>query len=120
MGVFSAQSDRRCHNSVRWTNLKMKMKCMIVVCAIFLLEIARTCAQPVDLSPDQNFLHPNILVILKEPYYLKVRLDSVIQALENNPNGHEGAGKTPGSISEAADFIEHSTHMMEPLRHGID
>ena len=94
-----------------------------------LLLAALTCdcvAQSSDKLPgfdpkaDQYLLHPNVLVVLKESYNLQDRLAAAISQVASNSVGHEGAGEPPKSVCEAAEFIEHSTHMREGIHHGIE
>src|SRR5262245_8053892 len=81
------------------------------------------CFLPINehrLSVYHVLVAADTLVILKEPGALKHRLDQIVEILERNSTGHSGYGPIPGSISEASDFIGHSTHLMNPLRHAIE
>jgi hypothetical protein len=97
---------------------------MKFVLALFLVTM--TCcasAQSIDrlsAASPQDDLQPNLLVVLREPFNLKARLDAVISLVESGSSGYEGAGATPKSVCEAAEFVEHSTHMRRPIRHAIE
>jgi len=65
-------------------------------------------------------LSANVLVILKEPYNLKTRLDSIVDFAASGPGGYAGAGETPRSVEEAAGYVEHSTHMIWGIHQGVE
>ncbi len=73
-----------------------------------------------DPTAEEYLLQPNVLVVLKEPFNLKERLDAVISQVASNSASHEGSGAIPRSVCEAAELIEHSTHMQKPIKHGIE
>ena len=73
-----------------------------------------------DPNAENYLLHPNVLVVLKEPFNLKDRLDAAISQVASNSSGYEGAGEIPKSICEGAEFVLHSTHMRESIKHGIE
>jgi len=69
---------------------------------------------------DKIELGPNFLVVLKEPYNLTERLDSIMAQISTSNNYYDGAGETPQSIYEAAEFVEHSTHMKTGISQCIE